>query len=132
MSQVHDGHAKGDISVTKGDLNLAHQHKTPHDYHHVGLCNLFQCKMLLHPWTCNDFHNVLGLQETPSCLLHHTGLDFCCNVFVIDYGSLFLVKLVERELAELQESHCPGTDVSHMSCSMSLHLSNYFCDTWPR
>src|SRR5260221_8034809 len=77
-------------------------------------------------WTGDDFHKVLGLQETFLCFLLHLCLYFRCDVFIINNCASFSVQLVEREVPPLYEPHHPFTDVSCMVCSVSLSLGYNF------
>src|SRR6267154_1601306 len=88
--------------------------------------NPLLCENSLDVWTCNDFHKILGLQETIACLFLHPGPDLLCNVFIINDRALFPVQLVEGEVPPPQETQNPFADVSRVVHSTSLHLGDHF------
>ena len=69
----------------------------------------FQCENFLHLRTCNNFHDILGLQESMLGLLCQMCPKLLSNVFIIDNGPLFLVQLMERKVAPFQEIQGPLT-----------------------
>src|SRR5216684_8933056 len=76
------------------------------------LVNALLSEDLLHLQTCYNFHNVLSLQETTPCVLHHLHLNFFCNIFIINDCPLLSVQLVKREVSPPQEVHHPLVDAS--------------------
>lgn len=91
------------------------------------LSDSFASKNALYLWNCNNVHNILHLQETLSCLLHHLAPNLFSSIFIINNWSMLLVQLMEGKLPPLLEIHNRLMDVLHaMVCFMSLCLGYNF------
>jgi hypothetical protein len=65
------------------------------------LSDAFLGENSLHHWARDNFHDIFSFQETFPCLLHHSGLDLPCDVFIIKKCQSLPIELVEPEVAPL-------------------------------
>ena len=90
------------------------------------LTNLSQCENFLHLGTCNNFHDVFGLQKYMLSPLCQMCPELLSNVFIINNGPSFLAQLVERKVTLFQEIQDPLADALHVVFSTYLCLGNNF------
>ncbi len=62
------------------------------------ISNALLCEPCLHLGTCNDFHDILGLQETFHCSLYYLDLDIPFDILIVEDGLSFPVQLVEGKV----------------------------------